>query len=209
MNNKLYISTTGIVADSSVIINLSGTGYSKQILVGMPFPVVITPQVQKEIYRGKSTGRTDYLILDDLLHLNVIQIHSLEEQAGEVFLDLVSGRTMTSLDDGEASTIAVAQVKDLTAAIDERKASRICEQHFPLIKVVSTVDIIACSHTARALSESQIADALRGALENSRMRVLPRNYEWVCAIIGEDNVSKYPGLRNVFTNPHIVSPGTR
>ena len=194
MNNQPNILSSGIVADASVIINLSATGYSQQILSSIPFPVVCTPQVQTEIKKCRLTGRNDQLILSELLDLQVMKVQSLDERAGEIFLDLVSGKTVSSLGDGEASTIAFAQTTNYSAAIDEKKATRICVETYPSVKVISTIDILSCEFVSAVLTKDQLVSAICSALKNARMRVPIRNIEWVRGMIGSDSFAQFPSL---------------
>jgi predicted nucleic acid-binding protein len=54
----------------------------------------------------------------------------------------VVGPAQTTLDDGEAATIAHAVALNGVALIDERKANRICTERFPELRIASTVDIL-------------------------------------------------------------------
>ena len=112
-----------------------------------------------------------------------------DNDAAVYFEELVVGPADTTLDDGEAATIAYALTHTSTALIDERKAMRICAQRFPNLRVASTVDVLNHPEVQRELGTDALADAVFNALVRGRMRVLPHQLEWVVALIGADRAA--------------------
>ena len=81
--------------------------------------------------------------------------------------------------DGEAATIACAHCTSSWAAIDERKARRICTERFPQITVASTVDILAHEAVMAAFSAQEMTSAVLAALEVAHMQVQAHQLDWI------------------------------
>jgi hypothetical protein len=60
----------------------------------------------------------------------------------------------------------------MTALIDERKATRICRDQYPDLLVGSTVDLLALECVENALGLEPLATAVFQALLGARVRVL-------------------------------------
>jgi hypothetical protein len=119
---------------------------------------------------------------------------TLAEQAETHFEELVVGPAVSTLDDGEAATIAYAVSNGCTAILDERKAVRICSERFPKLPIACTVDIMIHPTVERRLGATGLADALFRALQDARMRVPPGHLELVVAMIGQDRARICPSL---------------
>jgi len=65
------------------------------------------------------------------------------------------------------------------AAIDERKARRICSERYTEITVVSTVDILAHDSVVAAFTPSEFSNAIFAALEIAHMQVQADKMDWV------------------------------
>ena len=129
-------------------------------------------------------------MLEELVTAGLMDVVKLEEEAERHFEQLVVGPAAMTLDDGEAATIAYALSRNSVAIIDERKATRICAERFPALRLGCTVDIFAHGDVQRSLGEAQLADALFNALHRGRMRVFPHHVEWVVTVIGKDRASR-------------------
>lgn len=173
-----------VVADSSTVINLNATGCAEAILRALPNHVVVVDVVPRELEPGRRQGRQDTDLLNWLVAGGLVAIVNLEDASARYFESLVVGSAATTLDDGEAATIAYAAVHGGIAIIDEKKANRICRERFPALRVGSTVDIFAQAEVVRALGREKLAQALVNALRLARMRVLPHYVEWVVSLIG-------------------------
>jgi predicted nucleic acid-binding protein len=188
--------TAVLVIDASAVINLNASGYAKEIFTALPNRIAVTNIVPKELETGRGRGRKDAAQLDELVAAGLVEIVQLDEKAEWYFEQLVVGPAATTLDDGEAGTIAYAVSKEATAVIDERKATRICGERFPTLRVGCTADIFAHEQVQHSLGATLLADALFSALYRGRMRVLPRHIDWVVGLIGRNRAALCVSLPN-------------
>lgn len=185
----------GVVLDSSVIINLLATGKSSAILKALAVPIWVTEQVISETMQGKENGHTGSQFLDKLVSDKVVEVAVISGPSLEIFFELVSGKTINSLGDGEASTLAHAQSNGLLAAIDEKKATRIANSRFKSLQLVTTVDIFAHELVLNALGKEQISRAVVRALQTARMQVWEHQFDWVYQLIGREQVERCSCLK--------------
>lgn len=174
-----------LLLDASVVVNLNATGYSDKILTALPFDLRVASPVISELKRGAAKGHADATDLADLLDKKIIREAMLCATAQSEFIALTSGSSISSLGDGEAATIACAHSTGAWAAIDERKARRVCVERYTPMSVVSTVDILAHNLVTEALSEQEMSNAIRAALEVANMHVHPNHLEWVMSWVDD------------------------
>lgn len=179
MTSSLLSNCEHLVLDSSVIMNLNATGYADRILSSLPMGIYIPKPVIKELERGEASGYTDAFDFRTLEKQGVIAEIPMNPLSQSEFINLVSGTTTSSLGDGEAATIACAYSDSLWAAIDEKKARRICSERYPDIGLICTVDILAHKSVISNLSNAEHSDAILAALEVANMSVLPEHLGWV------------------------------
>lgn len=184
-----------LVLDSSVVINLLATGHSSEILRALAIPIIVTENVVDEIERGTTTGRGQYELLKAAINDHIIQVQKLDELALEDFFALVSGRTSDTLGDGEAATLALAHHDGFSAAIDEKKATRIAVERFNSLRLVTTVDILAHQSVHACLGDVFVAESTFQALRVARMQVREHQFDWVAKLIGLERVNDCPSLK--------------
>ncbi len=173
-----------VVADTSAIINLNATGCAREIVRAIPNKLVVVDLAVAELNEGRRRGRKDADLLSGLVSDRVVEIVELDESASAHFETLVVGPAAITLDDGEAATIAYAVCRQATPIIDERKATRICADQYPGLRVGCTVDILAHSGVEQYLGKEMLANAVFNALQMGRMRVLSQHVKWVIDLIG-------------------------
>lgn len=178
-----------VVADASVIINLNATGYAADIIRALPNRLAITDVVPGELETGRPRGRQDADRLNDLMASGLLDTVKLDDEAEQHFENLVIGPAAQTLDDGEAATIAYAVTHNALALVDERKANRICAERFSALRVGCTVDVFAHHKVRERLGQEVLAMAVFNALNQGRMRVLPRHVEWVVSLIGTERAT--------------------
>ena len=183
-----------IVADASVVINLNATKCAATILDALPNRVLVVEEVAIELEAGRPKGRCDSDGLNTLVAAGQIEIVRLENEGLRHFAGLVSGPAEDTLDDGEAATLAYALQHRATAAIDERKANKICSERFGSLPTGSTVDLLAHAAIAAALGRAGLAEAVFNALFVGRMRVPTQYVDWVVNLIGLDRTRKCVSL---------------
>jgi predicted nucleic acid-binding protein len=184
-----------IVLDASVIINLLATGYATEILQALNASLVVTGHIVREIEQGAANGRQEFKLLAELIDASFLQMKELSGPSLEHFFGMVSGKTSDSLGDGEAATLAFAYSNMVSAAIDEKKATRIASERFELMKVVTTIDILAYEPVRTLLGYTTLASATFQALRIARMQVRPHQLEWVIRLIGEGNLAACSSLK--------------
>lgn len=185
-----------LVADASVVINLNASGYAQEILRAVPNRLAVVDVVPGELEAGRSRGRRDAELLNALIAAGIVEMVKLDAGAEQHFGNLVIGPAATTLDDGEAATIAYAIERGGTAIIDERKANRICDERFPALRRGSTVDILAHPAVNNSLGKETLTEAVFKALCYGRMRVFAHHIEWVVGLIGTDRAALCASLPN-------------
>jgi len=191
-----------LVLDASVVVNLNATGYADRILGAFPTGVMIPHPVVKELKRGTLMGHSDATDLDQLLGKGLAKTMKLPVTAQPEYIALVSGTSASSLGDGEAATIASAFATGAWAAIDERKARRICAERYKEVKVASTVDILSHPEVVGGFSESEFSAALLAALEVANMQVHEHHMAWVVSRIDPDRIPNCNSLPRAIRLAH-------
>jgi predicted nucleic acid-binding protein len=189
-----------LVLDASVVINLLATRAPAPILRALGIPVLVTDNVVQEVSRDDNNGRPKLALPDELIVDGTVSVSRLEGPSLEMFAELVSGSTIETLGDGEAATLAFAHAAGASAAIDERKATRIAGSRFPSLRLVTTIDILAHRAVLSELGKDGLAQATFQALRVARMQVREHQFEWVVGVIGHENVTDCPSLRRLARN---------
>jgi predicted nucleic acid-binding protein len=183
-----------LIADASTIINLIATRNARAIVSALPNRVVVVDIVPRELETGRARGRETCDRLNELVTAGVVRIVELGDDAAPHFEELVIGAAAATLDDGEAATIAYALAHAATALIDERKATRICAERFPQLRVACTVDVLIHPDVQRQLGPDMLSEAVFNALHGGRMGVLPHHLEWIVGLIGDERAARCPSL---------------
>jgi predicted nucleic acid-binding protein len=186
-----------LVLDSSVVINLLASGHPAPILEALPMPIVVTENVVLEIKRAVAANRKDIEQLNELIANEVVAVGQLRETALEHFVELVSGGTAESLGDGEAATLAFAHGARSSAAIDEKKATRIAASRFASLRLATTIDILSFEAVGEALGQARLEQAMLQALRLARMQVREHQFDWVVGVIGSENILACTSLKRI------------
>ncbi len=194
MKCQLSDSSAVLVADASVAINLIATRCAEAVISALPNRLVVVDQVALELESGRRKGRNHMDGLQTLVSLGQAEVVHLGSTGLCYFSKLVSGATATTLDDGEAATIAYAVEHRLTALIDERKATRVCGERFAGLSLGCTVDLLAHLDVGTALGRGGLAEAVFNALYHGRMRVPARHREWVVELVGTERAKRCSSL---------------
>jgi predicted nucleic acid-binding protein len=183
-----------LVADTSAAINLIATGCGAAIISALPNRVIVVDVVPAELETGRVRGRKDGDRLQELVAAGLVEIVKLSDVELPYFKELVIGPAATTLDDGEAATIAYALGHGGSPVLDERKATRICGARFPTLRMVSTVDLFFHPGILNELGLEALAEGVFNALRDARMMVPPHRLEDVVRLIGHDRASNCPSL---------------
>ena len=183
-----------IVLDASVLINLNASGFGNEILSALPHECLAPTQVIDELSRGAILGHSDSQKVEHLIESGALKARAIRTHGGEIFESLVAGDALTTLDDGEAATIALAVETGGIATIDEKKALNICERRFPKLSVATTPDLLLDSSIERSIGRENLAEATFCALSVGRMRVPIRLHEAIVDLIGIERAAKCASL---------------
>lgn len=186
--------TATVVADASVVINLVATGQAAAIMSALPSTIVLVDQVAVELDFGRRKGRRQPDGHRALVSRGYADVVRLGNVGLSYFSKLVSGTAATTLDDGEAATIAYAAEHGIPVLIDERKATRVCRERFAKLSIACTVDLLAHPTVGRALGRAKLSEAVFNALYHGRMRVPPHHREWVVDVVGVERARRCSSL---------------
>lgn len=171
--------------------------YAERIIRACAGGFVVTEAVADELQTCPRTGRRDDKLLDLLVAQGHLTIANLGAAGLDHFGSLVIGNAADTLDDGEAATIACALEMGAVALIDERKARRICAECFPMLPLLTTVQMLRRPEITAALGAIDFRDALVNALSKARMQVAPADREWVMHMIGSECAALFPSLTKI------------
>jgi predicted nucleic acid-binding protein len=183
-----------LIADASVVINFNATLCAAQIIVSVPNKLHVTENARVELQGGLRNGHLDAQKLDELVNAGAAQVVELGSGALAAYESLIEGPRESTLDDGEAATIACACERRGIAIIDERKARSLCSARFPDLTIVSSAEILMSGFVAKALGREAQITAIVNALRCGRMRVPLEHVEAVVALIGEEYALTCPSL---------------
>jgi predicted nucleic acid-binding protein len=183
-----------LVADASTVINLIATGSAGTIIAALPNRISVVDVVFGELETGRARGREACDRLKELVASGALDIVELDDGSLRYFEELVVGPAIETLDDGEAATIAYALTHAATALIDERKATRICRERFPTLRLACTIDVLIHGDMQERLGQALLEDAVFRALQDGKMRVLSHHLAWVIGLIGEERAALCPSL---------------
>ncbi|MEZ6069462.1 MAG: hypothetical protein R3C10_04130 [Pirellulales bacterium] len=155
------------IVDSCTLINLYGSARPLDIL-GACGGMHVTPQVRKESLGIRADDpENPGELLSASIDLNAAiekgLLTTCELSAREFELMVAYAR---ELDDGEASSLAIAQVRGWRLASDDKKARRIAKEDG--IIVISTAELVHHWSLQARLSDTEIAAALRAIARYAR-----------------------------------------
>lgn len=170
-----------LVLDTSALINLHASGYGARILAAIPNEVIVSELVAHELEHETSRENGEHGFLHGLVAMGHVTTASMTDLEQDVYSGLVSGSP--SLDDGEASTIAIASCRKFIPIVDERKGRA---RALPLIREEPgwTLDLFLHPEVRARLSSSELVQGVYLALREARMRISDLQCEQVVELIG-------------------------
>ena len=187
-----------LIADASVVIGLNASGHARRIIELTRRPVIVTDNAWHELAVGARFGHDDGKQLEMLVAAGLVERVALAGAALTIYEALIDGTYGETLDDGEAATIAVAAQRGAVAVLDEKKARRMCRQHFPNVVQGCTAQWLL---GAAALDRTAHAQAMIDALRKGRTRVPPEFIDAVVALLGADAAAECPSLPRIARQP--------
>lgn len=194
-----------LVADASVWINLAASGRLEDVLSALSVPVGVPLIALQELKRGQVRGYDAFAQVDRLVQSGLVTALNLESEDEALFLELVSGETAETLDDGEAATLALSVRLKAVAAIDERKATTLANNRFKDLVVRSTTELMFDALPHDDQGGGPLADALFGALKGARMRVPQQLQSRVAEVLGPDRIKDCASLPASLRTPLMES----
>jgi predicted nucleic acid-binding protein len=185
-----------LVADASFWVNLTATERPGEILRALRQPVIVPDVTLEELKRGKSPGRQSAEVVEALVSSGHAKLETLPASALTTYAALVAGPAAATLDDGEAATLALAHVLGGVAIIDEKKARRLSQIHFPALQLIYTIEVLLSPTMEEAVGRVRVIDAVFAALNISRMRIPSELVASVIEVIGHDRARLCHSLRN-------------
>jgi hypothetical protein len=159
---------TTLLLDACVALNLAATGRPTDILATLRPRFAMARQAAEEaLYIETVTAGIATQELVDLhqwVAEGVLQIFDLAPAGTRQFVSLA-----TEIDDGEAATLAIAQIRGLEVATDDRKARRVAE-HLKLPEPIRTSRLLHDYCSATNLPRREIAKILQATEQRARFR---------------------------------------
>ncbi|MER8460725.1 hypothetical protein NKH24_32540 [Mesorhizobium sp. M1300] len=183
-----------LIADASVVIGLNASGHAHRIIELTQRRVIVPDNSYHELAVGARFGHDDGAQLDMLVGAGLVESMALEGSALTTYEALIDGTYGETLDDGEAATIAIAVQRGGVAVLDEKKARRMCEKHFPNTVQGCTAQWLLGTAT---LGRAAHVEAMINALRKGRMRVPLEFLDAVVALIGVEAAATCPSLPRV------------
>jgi len=161
-----------LLLDASVTINLVAAGPIEQIAHDVGRMFLVTRQAAAEVghLRDTADGQVVVVPIDLSRHIRAGAFEIIDLEADEIPLYVELARMV---DDGEASTIAVAIRRGLPLATDDRKARRVCAQR-GMREPTGTVALVRQYCEARALERADVSRLL-GRIRNHASFQPPRS----------------------------------
>jgi predicted nucleic acid-binding protein len=183
-----------LVLDTSVILNLLGSGRARFLLGHTPYKVGAPHQVIQEIRREPEIHIEKDASFFDIIESGLLTVVESNFDVERIALALVGAPSPNDLDDGEAYAIAHAVFLNATIGIDERKGRRVISEQWPNLSCLFTVDIIETAVRRGRLTDEEWAEIVFSALHHSRMRVPSDRKADIIKLIGRDRARACPSL---------------
>lgn len=135
-----------IILDACCVMNLYASGKMEEILTSVAEMITVAVYVVNvealTVYaesKKTASGRKEIIDLQPFIEKGVLVIVDFEsDEEKSAFVEFTAQR----LDDGEATTMAIAVNRNWAVATDDRRAKRIIQTQYNSIQVVSTPEII-------------------------------------------------------------------
>lgn len=161
-----------ILLDACVVINLVAADSLQEISEALDMSLAITSQAANEVgfLREVSGGEliSTEIDLNHYSEIGVLKVVELEVDEYALYVELAA-----IVDDGEASTIAVAVSRGLALATDDRRARRLCEER-RISEPMRTLALVRAYADAMELEQREVCDILKRIRDRASFQP-PRN----------------------------------
>ena len=183
-----------LVLDTSVLVNLHACGHGERLLSMIQNDIVVADIVAGELEHETSLKKGEHSFLYGLIGRGKVTVVSLTEAEYELFAALSCGPS--SLDDGEAATIAIAAHRGFRAVVDERKGRARAVALMNGEEPAWSLDLLRYPTVVQSLGGQLAADVVYLALRHGRMRIPTNSADDVAALIGRDRAIECTCLPN-------------
>lgn len=165
-----------VVTDADVLMNLLASGCLEEILTTLGITLLVPPTVSNETIYLEGVDERSGRVPIELSPFEAAGLVSVPE-LGPDELDLLV-ELAAVVDDGEAEVIAIAIVRQLTMATDDRKARRVAESRS--VALVTTPELLQRWQATASVPPDRVGEALRSIERRSRYRpaVTHALYDW-------------------------------
>lgn len=192
--SKFFASSPSLlIADASIIINLNASGRAADIVKALPHRFAVPASAVVELEAGERNGHDDAQQLWELIRAGLVERVEIGAAGAPVYETLIDGSARSTLDDGEAATIACAVEQGGFALLDERKARSLCATLFAALPLACTAEILMHPAVAGVLAPNHVTAVVR-ALQVGRMRVPPEFLAEVTKLLGPDHTAACSSL---------------
>ena len=186
--------TSGVVLDTSVMLNVLGSGQAEIILAALRGRRIVVTVTSREVIRHPLEAQSSGDPMAPLITAGLVERIPLPAPALVRFVELTGATPPDDLDDGEAAALAAGEALGLPVAIDERKGRRVAASRLPTVTLLSSGAIFADAAVGTALGP-KLVDAVFSALVHARMRILPEHEQWIHTLLGPQRAAQCPSLR--------------
>jgi predicted nucleic acid-binding protein len=189
-----------LVLDTSVVINLHACSYGERILIAIPNDILVPKIVAGELEHETSRKNGEQSFLHGLAASGKVTLANMTDEEYELFHQLTSGPS--SLDDGEAATIAIAATRHFIPVIDEKKGRARASALIETLEPGWSLDLLRHPLVVASLGDQVAIDALYLALRHGRMRIPSDRAEYIIGLIGQEcsnDCTCLPGYRERFS----------
>ncbi len=186
-----------LVCDTSVAINILGTGMSIKILRSIPCDVIIVRHAYGELKRHPLPDCD----LDDELKTwstrSLVRVVTLTNNMISTLDELTRGGFGASFGSGEAATMAYVIGSDDNSipVIDEKKATNFFREQWHDRRILNTLVVFRFLKESGRLRSGEIRTAVLSALQHARMQVPRNSRQWVIDLLGPEEAAKCGALK--------------
>jgi hypothetical protein len=165
-----------LLQDACVLLNLLGSGRFSDIACGIEREFAISKAAAKEclFLHDLQTGDKEAVDLEPLVkngELQILDVESTTERSLYVAYAV-------ELDDGEAMSLALAQVRGIALATDDRKARALIAKQAASIDLWSTPRILQEWQAKQGISPGEMRVVLTQITNCSRFFLKPTHRDW-------------------------------
>ena len=162
-----------LITDASVLLNLLASEAFEEIAHQCGWRFVICEVVQSEVLalRNAETGEMEPVDLQRLINANLIEVVSLDVATeSSCYIEYAA-----LVDDEEAMSLAIAEMRNLAIALDDRRAINVAHGRGIKVPMLTTPEMLHTWHQEHGKDEAKMAAALKN-IETRARYIPPKNH---------------------------------